>query len=471
MSLRAWQSECVDLAMGFYNKKRHFLCLATPGAGKTTMAAELAGRLLQRGDIDFILCFAPSLAIADGIKQTFSCYLGLRFDGLVGAVGGAYTYQGMRGLGDHFWNLLDSHQVFVIFDEIHHCSGRHDVGFNTWGEEILRRVQHKAAYTLALTGTPWRSDNHPIVLSEYSGPEGFIKCDYTYGLPDAIRDGVCRKPSIVLIDNDRLRLTCSKKNLEYSGVGDLLQRSDVRYQKLLHNKSALHFCISLACSQLDSIRLCTPNAGGLVVASSVEHAENIAYLLKNEFKKSVCVVSYQHKGSREIIEQFLASDQEWIVSVGMVSEGTDIPRLQVCCHLSRITTELYFRQVLGRVLRTTRACGKTAWLYTFAEPALIQYAERIADEIPGEYTLNYKMLPENYISTENSVVPKDGPRRQPVLDLDADNWLSFGSDEQLFTGFPLQIEPSIAQLECLGEFRQRVIGFFQKGITMSDSSL
>ena len=35
----------------------------------------------------------------------------------------------------------------------------------------------------------------------------------------------------------------------------------------------------------------------------------------------------------------------------MISEGTDIPRLRVCCHLSRIRTELRYRQVLGRILR------------------------------------------------------------------------------------------------------------------------
>ena len=32
----------------------------------------------------------------------------------------------------------------------------------------------------------------------------------------------------------------------------------------------------------------------------------------------------------------------------MISEGTDIPRLQLCCYLSRIRTELHYRQVLGR---------------------------------------------------------------------------------------------------------------------------
>ncbi|MFT4929206.1 MAG: superfamily II DNA or RNA helicase, partial [Phenylobacterium sp.] len=51
---------------------------------------------------------------------------------------------------------------------------------------------------------------------------------------------------------------------------------------------------------------------------------------------------------------------QWVVSVGMISEGTDIPRRQVCCHLSRVKTELDFRQVLGRILRVNDATNQDA---------------------------------------------------------------------------------------------------------------
>ncbi|MFA0233502.1 diguanylate cyclase, partial [Vibrio sp. 10N.261.45.A7] len=73
---------------------------------------------------------------------------------------------------------------------------------------------------------------------------------------------------------------------------------------------------------------------------------------------------------------------QWIVSVGMISEGTDIPRLQVCCHMSSVKTELYFRQVLGRILRVNNVKNKQAWLFTFAEQNLIEFSERIEQDIP-----------------------------------------------------------------------------------------
>ena len=342
MKLRTWQSECVELALIHYSSKKHFLCLATPGAGKTIMAAELANRLICCEDIDFVLCFSPSLEVVAGLERAFSVILGRRFDGRIGAIGGAFTYQGMRALNDQFWSLFDSHRVLVVFDEIHHCAGNDQSESNAWGQEILVKIQHRATFTLALTGTPWRSDNRPIALAGYSNPEGRIQCDYVYGLKKAVRDQVCRKPSIVLIDNERMKLKDGDTELEYTGLCDLLNRSEIRYQHLLHNLEALHFCLSLGCLQLDKVRQHTPNAGGLVVASSVCHAEKIAKILQHNFGKSVSVVTYKHKESGVIIEQFRKCCQEWIVSVGMISEGTDIPRLQVCCHLSRITTELHF---------------------------------------------------------------------------------------------------------------------------------
>ena len=69
----------------------------------------------------------------------------------------------------------------------------------------------------------------------------------------------------------------------------------------------------------------------------------------------------------------------------MISEGVDIPRLQVCCHLSDIKTELYFRQVLGRIVRITNSQSKECYLFTLAEENLVTFAERLEPEVSGSY--------------------------------------------------------------------------------------
>jgi superfamily II DNA or RNA helicase len=65
MKLRRWQKVCIDEAMDKYTHPHsHFLCLATPGAGKTAMASTLAKNLFEEGKIDLVMCFSPSLVIA-----------------------------------------------------------------------------------------------------------------------------------------------------------------------------------------------------------------------------------------------------------------------------------------------------------------------------------------------------------------------------------------------------------------------
>ena len=63
------------------------------------------------------------------------------------------------------------------------------------------------------------------------------------------------------------------------------------------------------------------------------------------------MVNSQRQGSEQMIEKFARTDKKWIVSVNMVSEGVDIPRLRVLVMLPNAKTELYFRQAIGRIIR------------------------------------------------------------------------------------------------------------------------
>ncbi|MGO2323938.1 DEAD/DEAH box helicase [Vibrio casei] len=381
--LRKWQSECADKAISFYkNQYKHFLCQATPGSGKTVLAAEVAKRLLDENKIDLVLCFSPSLSVAEGIKDTFSWKLNCAFNGGLGAIGASFTYQSLAYFPDSFWLMLKRKRLFVIFDEIHHCAGDTPESSNAWGEQVLVKLQHVADYTLALTGTPWRTDKAPIVMAKYSDPEGQIVCNYQYSLKQAVQDGVCRIPKITLIDNDNLSVTESNESKSFSSILDLLKHSDLSYQSILHNEKAMNYLLGLGCKKLNEIRTKIPNAGGLVVAASVEHAKVIQQTLIEKFQQTTELVTYRQENPLKLIDGFRHSTIQWIVSVGMISEGTDIPRLQVCCHLSAVKTELYFRQVLGRILRVNHNGNQEAWLYTFAESSLVKFSEQIEQDIP-----------------------------------------------------------------------------------------
>ncbi|WP_337015968.1 DEAD/DEAH box helicase [Leclercia sp. AS011] len=393
--LREWQSQCVDAVLGKYQSgSPHFLCLACPGAGKTVMAAEVAKRMLELNLVDIIICFAPSTAVVSSIKSTFSHRLQSSFCGGLGSVGTAFTYHNLMYFDKKFWESLQRHRLLIIFDEIHHCSGDTLDNANVWGGEILTLIQKCASYTLALTGTPWRTDNVPIVLSNYTDPDGEICCDYVYGLHEAIIDNVCRKPKIALINSDNLVYSSEETTKDFGSIVEILNENLVSYQSILWHPKAMSYVIKAGCEKLREIRMVNSDAGGLVVASSVVHAYKLMNLLENEFGQSATIVTYHDKEALSKIKQYRQGTTEWIVSVGMISEGTDIPRLQVCCHLSSIKTELYFRQVLGRILRVNQRKNQEAWLFTIATEELTLYSERLVKDLPEDY----KILQESHES-------------------------------------------------------------------------
>lgn len=351
------------------------------------MAAELARCLLEQNKIDLVLCFAPSCQVVEGFRSTFAQVLAKRLDGHLGAVGAAHTYQAMDYRGEAFWQLLDDYRVFTVFDEIHHCAGHDPLLSNAWGQKILQRVQDRAAFTLALSGTPWRSDDRAIALARYSSPEGKLICDYRYGLSEAIAEGVCRSPRIILLDNQKVTLieepAAEPAVRLFPSIAKLLTESPVTYESLLRHDEVVDQLLRLGCAKLNEVRLSKPDAAGLVVCTDIEHAHQLANALK-ALGESYLVVTNQTPDAQQVISSFRHGDCRWIIAVGMISEGTDIPRLQVCCYLSRIRTELYFRQVLGRVLRRTSDTDEQAWLFMLAEPTLKGFAERIAEDLPED---------------------------------------------------------------------------------------
>lgn len=386
-SLRSWQNSCITMALEHFTVTPHFFCQATPGAGKTRMAAELVSQLFEQDRIDLVLCFAPSCQVVEGFRSTFAEVLGRRLDGQIGAVGAAYTYQAMEYRDEGFWQLLDDYRVFVVFDEIHHCAGHDPLLSNAWGQQILHRIQDRAAFTLALSGTPWRSDDKAIALARYSSPEGHLICDYRYGLKDAIADDVCRSPRIVLLDNQKVKLTeelgANSSVRLFPSIAKLLGESPVTYEELLRHDEVINPILDLGCSKLNELRQIKPDAAGLVVATDIEHAQQVALALE-AMGEECRIVTNKTQDAQQVINAFRSSACRWIVAVGMISEGTDIPRLQLCCYLSRIRTELHYRQVLGRVLRRTSESDDQAWLFMLAEPTLQGFAERIADDLPDD---------------------------------------------------------------------------------------
>src|SRR5207253_107685 len=81
------------------------------------------------------------------------------------------------------------------------------------------------------------------------------------------------------------------------------------------------------------------------------------------------VVTSDDPAASERIASFAAGTSDWLVAVRMVSEGVDIPRLRVGVYATTTTTELFFRQAVGRFVRWEPGVrNQRAWLYVPDDP-------------------------------------------------------------------------------------------------------
>ena len=138
--------------------------------------------------------------------------------------------------------------------------------------------------------------------------------------------------------------------------------------------------LAQANERLQALRQVHPEAGGLVIAMDQAHATGIADLLRRLGTRAVVAVSDDPDAS-DRIARFAESSEPWIVAVRMVSEGVDIPRLRIGVFATNTSTELFFRQAMGRLVRWTRGVPRQkAWCFLPDDPRLRSHADSLATQ-------------------------------------------------------------------------------------------
>lgn len=351
--LRPWQKAAYDkfIAIG-EDESPNFLAVATPGAGKTTFALTCARWALAQ-QRRRVIVVAPTSHLK--IQWSLAAHrLGLQLDpewtpggGIAKDVHGIVTTFQQVATGDTA-NVLKgiSHDAFVILDELHHAGDD-----KAWGDAV-RLAFANAHRRLCLSGTPFRSDTASIPFVRYD--DGQAWADYEYGYGDALRDGGVVRPVYFPRVDGNMEWSAPDGAVLSASFQDELARDQVGHRlraALSLEGEWLPHVIEQGHERLMLIRQSHPQAGGLVIAMDQEHAQSIARLIRTKFSTPADVVISDDPGASKKITAFAESDAPWLVSVRMVSEGVDIPRLRVGVYASTVSTELFFRQAVGRFVR------------------------------------------------------------------------------------------------------------------------
>jgi superfamily II DNA or RNA helicase len=93
------------------------------------------------------------------------------------------------------------------------------------------------------------------------------------------------------------------------------------------------------------------------------------------------VVTSDEADASARIARFASGSAPWLVSVLMVSEGVDVPRLRVGVYATTARTELFFRQVIGRFIRRTPVPkDQMSHVFLPSDPRLKELATQIEEE-------------------------------------------------------------------------------------------
>jgi superfamily II DNA or RNA helicase len=399
--LRAWQLEAMDAILPRILTEP-MLVEACPGAGKTHFGLDVAYRLLASGDISRLVIVVPTIGICDGWLESASSATkttptiplrGPRSWHPVNPIGDKYagvviTYQGLFFASDMILaHATDpGHRTMVVFDEVHHAGAR-----SGWGVRAQEAFAQSAAAILSLSGTPFRTDQDPIVF--VPSTRGAAEPHYRYGYDRAIEDGACRpvqfvygKGSTTFRTEDGAVHSATFDDDTLTSVG---QRKRLRTAlEVISDSSIAALLIEDANEYLLHLRRQgDADAAGLVVCADCDHADAIASFLTDLLERRPFVaysrlLDPSDAEPADAIRDFKHSHAPWLVSVNMVSEGVDIRRLRVVVHLTNRLTLLSFRQIVGRVVRTdTQNVDDHGRVYLPADPTLVAMAETITDEV------------------------------------------------------------------------------------------
>lgn len=404
--LREWQKDAINSYRS--HQSTDFLLVATPGAGKTFFSLKVMSDLLYANIIQQVVIVVPGDHLKDQWRDEAKRTMGIditstfanRIQALASDVKGvAITYASVMANPEIYRRMVGLKPTLVIFDEIHHAGEQ-----SRWGEGLIHAFA-LATKRLSLSGTPFRGDGQAIPFVRYDGA-GECIADAKYDYQAAMTDGVCREVSFRTYEGD-LNWTEIR-----SGVNDLDRAWSASFTDAIpkmQESKRLKTALSLETNWLprvirdadDELLSLRENVhgdlAGLVVAIDKMHAIKIADAMEHLLGERPVLVLSEHTDDgdpAELLKRFAHGSPDrltgdpyhhiprWIVAVKMVSEGVDIRRLACLVYATGVVSPLFFRQVIGRVVRVTNETrGILAPVFLPADPRLMKLASGIEEEI------------------------------------------------------------------------------------------
>ncbi len=186
----------------------------------------------------------------------------------------------------------------------------------------------------------------------------YDKCVYSVGARYLIDRGYLTKPLIGSIRSEGY----DTSNLHLNRMGKFDQ-ADV--DRAYHGHGRITSAIVA-----DIVAQSRDRKGVLIYAATVRHAEEVLASLPPELS---AIITGESKKRQEILDKFAAQKLKYIVNVGVLTVGVDLPHVDVIAVLRKSESVRLLQQILGRGLRLYP--GKEDLLY-------LDYTDNVATHTP-----------------------------------------------------------------------------------------
>ena len=390
------------------HERSPYVLNAFPGTGKTYASLLAAAYLLETGVIEQVVYCVPWDNLREGAYKTALDLFGIELietkkpENLLnlndGINKGAVVSYGQLGgkCAAALQALCRDYRVLVIADEMHHLEEK-----SGWGASFQSTFRD-LSFLLMTTGTPIRSDGSsmPYVTYKKDGRMQRIVTNFDFGYADALNsaegpdvlqinfepwDGTVRwdvknedgtatpyehkisedlrgtyldrrpKAEIEQLERDRLRHCMDlpeEKNSEY--LAKAFADADNWLQGVRKNQDR-HATGLIVCSRCDEDEKTGRGGANQVAEWIYQQTGQMPAVIhggddgkegtKTQKAEAVkWLKRYQSKHPSPDLPR-------WIVSVGMLKEGVDVPQLAALVYATNITAPLSWIQIVGRVLR------------------------------------------------------------------------------------------------------------------------
>ena len=337
MRLRDYQEAAADGVFTAWADHTSALAVLPTGLGKTVLFAEIIRRMHERGCRAMVLAHREELITqaADKIQRVtgleaqiemgeyhVQTYFGQMPPVVVSTV---QTHcAGGDGLGR--MSKFDPQDFgLVVIDEAHHATA------GTYRRCIDWYRQNPACKVLGVTATPDRADEAAL-------GQVFDAVAYEYGVLEAIQNGW-------LVPIEQQMVTVG--SLDFSGVrttaGDLNQGD---LAEVMENERNLQGIAA------PTVEICGDRRA-IIFATTVEQAERLAEIL-NRYKpdKAAWLCGKTDKEDRRnMLADFKAGRLQYVVNVGVLTEGFDDAGVQVVVMARPTKSRALYAQMAGRGTR------------------------------------------------------------------------------------------------------------------------